>query len=138
VKVVRTLRRCLEEIAIVQLPAGFQLTVPRWMLDPVTCHQLPQEPKPRVALSALLRLAAIVQTHALPVGTDAALLDPSPPTKGDHVSKENSTVSSEAVTPSQENPLAPVARTDPRSVPSVVGPTAPASGAACRAGKGQR
>jgi hypothetical protein len=138
VKVVRTLRRCLEEIDIVQLPEGFQIAVPRWMLDPVTCQQLPQEAKPRVALSALLRLVGIVQKRTLLVGTDAALLDTTPPTKGNHVSKENLTVSSGAVTPAQENALEPVTRTDPGSMSSVVGSTASASGARGHLGKDQR
>ena len=45
---------------IVQRPDGLQIAVPRWMLDPLVCQQLPQEAKPRVALRVLLRLAELV------------------------------------------------------------------------------
>jgi hypothetical protein len=54
---VRALRSFGEQIDIVRLADDEQIAVPRWMLDPIYCAQLPQEPKPRVAITALLRLA---------------------------------------------------------------------------------
>jgi hypothetical protein len=56
VRVIRAQRSITAQIDIVRFEDGEQIALPRWMLDPVFCAQLPQEPKPRVALSALLRL----------------------------------------------------------------------------------
>ena len=134
----RTLRRCLEEIDIVQLPDGFQIAVPRWMLDPLTCQQLPQEAKPRVALSTLLRVQELVQRRGLPHGGAVALSDTSPLTKGDHVSKENPTVSSSSTTPPQENALGSTPGTNPSSVSSTVGSTSSTGGAHGACGKDRR
>jgi hypothetical protein len=138
VKVICTRRRGRDVIDIVQRPDGLQIAVPRWMLDPLACQQLPQEAKPRVALHALLRLVEMMPTRGLPGGTAASVLGVSPPTKGDHASKENPTVLSGAVASSQKDALAPVPRTDPRSVPSVVDSTASPSGAPSRPGKDPR
>jgi hypothetical protein len=129
VRVVRARRRGPDAIDIVQRPDGLQIAVPRWMLDPLACQQLPQEAKPRVALRALLRLAELVRTRDLPVRAEASVLGVSPPAQDYHASKENPTLLSAAITPTQENALASVPRTDARSVSSVVGPTAPTSGA---------
>jgi hypothetical protein len=47
VKVVRAQRSFLDEIDILQLLDGFQIAVPRWMLDRVICSQLiTSEPDP--------------------------------------------------------------------------------------------
>ena len=127
IRVVRTRRRGPEAIDIVQRSDGLQIAVPRWMLDPLACQQLPQEAKPRVALRALVRLAELVRTRDLPVGAEASVLGVSPPTQDHHASKENPTLLSTAITAAQENALAPVPRSDSRSVSSVVGPTASAS-----------
>jgi hypothetical protein len=135
VKVIRTRRRGEDAIDIVQRPDGLQIAVPRWMLDPLVCQQLPQEAKPRVALRALLRLTELVTTRDLPVGTEASVLDVSPSTQGHHASKENPTLLSAAVAPAQENALAPVPRSDSCSVSSVIGPAASASRAHHRGGK---
>lgn len=132
---VRARRRGADAIDIVQRPDGLQIAVPRWMLDPLACQQFPQEAKPRVALCALLRLAELVRTRDLPVRAEASVLGVSPPTQDDHASQENPTLLSTAVTPAQENALAPVPRTDAGSVSSVVGPTAAASGAHHRSRK---
>jgi hypothetical protein len=105
------------------------------MLDPLACQQLPQEAKPRIALRALLRLTELVTTRDLPVRAEASVLDALPLTKDDHASKENPTLLSAAVIPAQENALAPVPRSDPHSVSSVVGPTASTSRAHNRDGK---
>jgi hypothetical protein len=138
VKVVRTLRRFVDEIDIVQLPQGFQIAVPRWMLDPVACSRLPQEAKPRVALSALLRMAELVEKQRLPVGSDAALLDTSTSTKGHHVSRQKSALSSSPVASSQEDALGPLPGTDPSSVSSTADSTAAPSRAQWQQGKEQR
>ena len=137
VQVVRTVRRFVDEIDIVQLPAGFQIAVPRWMLDPISCSQLPQEAKPRVALSALLRVVDLVEKRRLPVGCEAALSDTSPPTKGYHVSRQKFTLSSNPVASSQEDALGPVAPTLTHSVSSTPDPTAAAGRAQHLEGKEQ-
>jgi hypothetical protein len=116
VKVVRALRSLRDEIDIVQLPDGFQIAVPRWMLDPVICSQLPKEAKPRVALTALFRLAALVRSHRLPKPIGTAFSDTSPPTKGHHVSRPKSNLSSNSITPAQESTLGEIPRTDARAL----------------------
>ena len=119
-KVVRALRRVLDEIDIVQLPDGFQIAVPGWMLDPVICSQLPREAKPRVALSALFRLAELVRSHHLPHPIGTALLDTSPLTKGHHVSRSKSNVPADPVTSAQESTLGEIPRTDARALQASV------------------
>ena len=131
----RTQRRGPDAIDIVQRPDGLQIVVPRWMLDPLACQQLPQEAKPRVALRVLLRLAELLKTRDLPVGAETSVLGVSPPTQGHHASNEKSIPLSVAVAPPQENALAPVPRSDSGPVSSVVGPTASASGADTRSRK---
>ena len=125
----RTLRRCREQIDIVQLAEGFQIAVPRWMLDPVACQQLPQESKPRVALSALRRVQELVQSRGLSHGRAVALSDTSPLTKGDHVSKANPAVLSNPTPPPQENALGSVPGTDPSAGSSIDGSTSSTSSA---------
>src|SRR5262245_22107946 len=123
---------------MVQLPEGFQIAVPRWMLDAVTCQHLPQEAKPRVGLSTLLRLQELVQTRGLPDDSAVALSDTSPLTKGDHVSKENPTISSSPTTSPQENALGSTPRTEPSSLSWTTGSTSSTSAASRRCGKDQR
>jgi hypothetical protein len=125
VKIIRALRSCLDQIDIVQLPEGTQIAVPRWMLDPVVCQQLPQESKPRIALQVLLRLLAMLKTHPLPGGPSAALSDLSPSTKGRHVSEESHPSSPGAITSVPKHALAAAARTDSSAVSSVIDPTHP-------------
>ena len=117
---VRALRSFLEETDIVQLPDGFQIAVPRWMLDPVICSQLPKEAKPRVALTALFRLAELVRSHRLPNPIGTAFSDTSPPTKGQHVSRPKSNLSSDSITSAQESTLGGIPRTDARALPAGV------------------
>lgn len=116
VQVVRARRRGPDAIAIVQRPDGLQIAVPRWMLDPLACQQLPQAAKPRVALRALVRLAELVGTRDLPVRAEASVLEVSPSTQGPHASQEKPSLLSAAVAPAQENALAPVPRSDARAV----------------------
>ena len=137
VKVVRTVRRFPDEIDIVQLPQGLQIAVPRWMLDPLACSQLPQEVKPRVALSALLRIAELLQRQRLPISSGGSLSDTSPPTKGHHVSRQNPTLSSSPLATSQEDALGSVPRSHASSVSPSVDPNAASSRAHCLEGKGQ-
>jgi len=122
VRVVRTVRQFVDEIDIVQLPAGFQIAVPRWMLDPIICSQLRQEGKPRVALSALLRVADLLEKRHLPVDCEAALSDTSQPTKGHYVSRQKLPLSPNPVAPSQEDALGPVAGNHTHSVSSTPDP----------------
>lgn len=126
VKRVRTLRRFLEAIDIVQLPQGFQIAVPHWMLDPVVCSQLPQEAKPRVALSVLLRLAQLVQSRRLPHRADTAPLDTSPPTKGQHVSEPTLHLSTSSIAAAEEDALASTTRSHARPLSSGAHPVAAA------------
>ena len=63
---IRAQRSFAAQIDIVRFDDGEQIALPRWMLDPVLCAQLPQEPKPRVAVSALLRLADWMAAQGLP------------------------------------------------------------------------
>jgi hypothetical protein len=45
--------------------SGVQLAVPSWMLDATFCQQLVDEPRPRVAASALLELADLLDAQPL-------------------------------------------------------------------------
>jgi hypothetical protein len=90
--------------------------VPRWMLDSVICSQLPKEAKPRVALTALFRLAELVRSHRLPHSIGTAFSDTSPPTKGQHVSRPKFNLSSNSIASAQESPLAEISRTDARAL----------------------
>jgi hypothetical protein len=127
VKVIRTLRRFLDEIDIVQFPEGFQIAVPRWMLDPVACSQLPQEGKPRVAVRALFQLVQLVQLHRLPPPPKTAGSDTSQPTKAKHVFTQKSKLSSSSVTTAQENALGKVPGSHARPLPSSIDSDPPAS-----------
>jgi hypothetical protein len=120
VKVIRTLRRFLDEIDIVELPEGFRIAVPRWMLDPLACSQLPQEAKPRVALNTLWRLVEMIQSYRLPDRSHTAGSDTPPQTKGKHVSRKKTNLSSSPVASSQEDALGKVPRTSTRAVSSGV------------------
>jgi len=67
------------------------------MLDPVYCAQLPQEPTPRVAVKALLRLADWMAGQGL-LGRQAALhSEGSTHMKGEHTLRENSSALSTPV-----------------------------------------
>ena len=90
VQVIGVLRRFQEVIDLVLLPDGSRLAVPRWMLDPLTCSQLPQRATPCVAPAAVSRLAALIERHRLSAGVPASDSGPSPLTKGIHVPREDS------------------------------------------------
>jgi hypothetical protein len=123
VKIIRAQRRFVDEIDIVQLPEGFQIAVPRWMLDPVACSQLHQEAKPRVTVTALLRLADLLQSHDLPQIQSAACLDTSPLTKGKHVSsRPEPNLSTSPTAASQEDALGKASRISAKPLPASVAP----------------
>jgi hypothetical protein len=134
VKVVRALRSFLDEIDIVQLPDGFQIAVPRWMLDPVICSQLPKEAKPRIALTALFRLVELVLSHRLPNSIGRAFSDTSPPTKGQHVSRPKFNLSSNSITSAQESTLAEISGTNARALQAGINsnPAAPSANSLLR------
>src|SRR5205823_2286125 len=99
------------------------------MLDPVTCSQLPQEAKPRVALSALLRLAEVVQSHRLPENKGTASSGTSQPTEGEHVSRTELSLSASSTAASQKDIVGKASRTSTHSLPSSVDPDAATSSA---------
>ena len=92
VKVVRVLRRYQEFIELVQAPDGSHVAVPHWMFDPLTCHSMPQEASPRVALAALLRLSALLQRHRLRPPAGGSKSGSSPLTKGIHVPRQERSI----------------------------------------------
>jgi hypothetical protein len=112
--------------------------VPRWMLDSVACSQLPQEVKPRVAVSALLRLADLIQSQDLPQIRGAARLDTSPLTKGKHVSGPEPNLSASPTAASQENPVGKTSPTCADPLRSSVDPDAAARRAPRSSGKESR
>lgn len=123
---IRALRSFLDEIDIVQLPDGFQIAVPRWMLDPVVCSQLPKEAKPRVALTALFRLVELVRSRRLPKDKGTAFSDTSPPTEGHHVSTPKCNLPANPVTSAKKDALGEIPRTDARALQTSVSSDAPA------------
>ena len=62
----RVLRRFDEQSFVVKLPEGIQIGIPAWMLDPVSCSQLPQRDQPSIALKALVELAELIEAQRLP------------------------------------------------------------------------
>jgi hypothetical protein len=49
--------------------SGVQLAVPSWMLDASFCQQLVDEPRPRVAISALMELGRLLASQSLVVSS---------------------------------------------------------------------
>jgi hypothetical protein len=100
---------------IIQVPAGFQIAIPAWMLDPVFCEGLPQETRPRVSLAALLELLALSQSQRLPApsgdaqteGTDALKIKNGPLPEQPHLP--------------QARPVGGTSRTPSRSLPRTGG-----------------
>jgi hypothetical protein len=66
VRIVRRSRYRGDAHFIVELDDGTRLAVPGWMLDHVACGQLIDEPRARLAVTALRELRALVDTHRLP------------------------------------------------------------------------
>jgi hypothetical protein len=61
---VRALRR-FSPMTVVRLPDGAEIGIPSWMLDPLACSQVKDEPRPRVAVSALLELRQLLDGQSL-------------------------------------------------------------------------
>ena len=120
VEVVRTLRRTGQAIDVVLLPDGMQIAVPCWMLDPITCSQLSHEPRPRVALGALLRLAEIAQGGRLSMDAGTPGCETSTSTKGQNVSSKTSSISPSPAAVCQEVALGSLPRSHSGSMPQGV------------------
>ena len=67
VDLVRTLRRNHADVVVVSLPDQVQIAVPRWMLDPRACDQLPAEDCARIGLPALRSLRTLLNSQPLSV-----------------------------------------------------------------------
>ena len=65
VTVVRRLRRYATDCVVITLADDVQVAVPTWMLDPLACQQLTDEAHPRIAVSALRDLRALVDGQPL-------------------------------------------------------------------------
>ena len=65
VAIVRRLRRYTAECVVITLADEVQVAVPAWMLDPLACAQLTDEARPRIAVSALCDLRALLDQQPL-------------------------------------------------------------------------
>jgi hypothetical protein len=63
VEIVRGLRRYTTDCLVIKLRDDVQVAVPSWMLDPVSCQQLTDEARPRIAVSALSELRELVDSR---------------------------------------------------------------------------
>jgi hypothetical protein len=114
--VIRALRRGNEEVFVVKLPQGLQIAVPGWMLDAIHCGRLPQEARPRVALAALLELAALLNIQRLHFSASRPNSEASPhPETADARATKNS-LSANQPGLSQEGPLGEVSRSQSNPV----------------------
>ena len=108
VELVRALRRTGDEVVVVRVPQGFQIAVPRWMLDPIHCSRLSQEERPRVSLRALVELTALIDAQPLRSTAHPPQVGPSPqPGATDASDKKDRLSSNESGLP-QEGPLGKV------------------------------
>ena len=126
----RTLRSSEEQIDIVRLNDGQQIAVPRWMLDPVYCAQLPQEKRPRVAIPALLRLSEWLTEQILLRGQSALQPEGSNNMKGQHALRQNPPALSAPAPTWQSLAVGQTARTH-------ASPSAPASDSDTATGRDQ-
>ena len=125
VEVIRTLRQTGEAIDIIRLPDRARIAVPRWMLDPALCSQLPHEPSPRVALGALMRLAEIVENGRLSLDEAGAGWHASKPNPSQHVHRKTLPILPRQTAVSQEVTLGSPARSKSRPMPHGIDRTAP-------------
>jgi hypothetical protein len=65
IAIVRRLRRYTTDCVVIALADDVQVAVPTWMLDPLACQQLTDEARPRIAVSALRDLRALVDSQPL-------------------------------------------------------------------------
>jgi hypothetical protein len=64
VEIIRRLRRSTSDCVVVKLRDEVQIAVPAWMLDPVCCQQFNDEAQPRIAVSALCELRALIDSQS--------------------------------------------------------------------------
>src|SRR5215813_1263070 len=64
-KFIRRLRRYTSDQVVIEFRDEVQVAIPSWMLDPVACHQLRDEPQPRLAIAALLELRHLLDSQPL-------------------------------------------------------------------------
>ena len=135
---VRALRSFEDQIDIVRFDDGQQIAVPRWMLDPVYCAQLPQEQRPRIAVKALLRLADWVARQGL-LGRQAARhAEGSTKMKGKHALRENSSTLSVPAAAGESDAVGQTPRAHARARTSAPDADAATSHRPSRTGKEQR
>ena len=67
VTIVRRLRRYTADCVVIQLADDVQVAVPTWMLDPLACQQLTDEEHPRLAVTALCELRALLDCQPVVV-----------------------------------------------------------------------
>jgi hypothetical protein len=91
-----------------------------------------------LVIDGLASWADLVEKRSLPVGSEATLSDTSSSTKGHHVSRQKSALSSSPVASSQEDALGPLPGTNPPSVSSTADSAAAPSRAQWHPGKEQR
>jgi hypothetical protein len=64
-KFIRRLRRYTSDQVVIELRDEVQVAIPSWMLDPVACQQCRNEPRPRLAIAALLELRHLLDSQSL-------------------------------------------------------------------------
>ena len=62
---IRRLRRYTSDQVVIQLRDEVQVAIPSWMLDPVACQHLSDEPRPRLAIPALRELRHLLDSQPL-------------------------------------------------------------------------
>ena len=135
---IRAQRSLVAQIDIVRFDDGEQIALPRWMLDPVFCAQLPQEPKPRVAVSALLQLADWMAAQGLPGrqvtrhSEDSATMKTNP---AEHVLKSNPSALSVPARVSKSDALGETPGNHTHAAASTLSSNAPAGGHPAEPGK---
>lgn len=100
---------------MVKVPAGFQVAVPTWMLDPVQCQGLRQEARPRVSLAALLELLVLVREPEFCCAPKAT------PANSNDAPQTKERLSSKQLRLSSEGLVGKVSRTQSGSLPRATG-----------------
>ena len=113
---IRALRRGSEEVFVVKLPQGLQIAVPGWMLDAIHCGRLPQEARPRVALAALLELAALLNIQRLHFPAIPPNSESSPHNETADAPATKNSLSANKPGLSPEGPMGEVSRSQPDPV----------------------
>ena len=83
VAIVRRLRRYTADCVVITLADDVQVAVPTWMLDPLACQQLTDEVRPRISVSALRDLRALVDSQPLAAVALASSRGTVPPIGGE-------------------------------------------------------